>query len=69
MFSVFDSYETHEQVLGIKVIDPEKTPVIFSWIKAINELPVVKELHIPHEKVVASVKLFSKLAMKRNLTK
>ncbi|KAL6183114.1 hypothetical protein ACLB2K_044525 [Fragaria x ananassa] len=63
MFSIFDSYEAHEQVLGIKVIDPEKTPVIYSWIKSINELHVVKELHIPHEKVLASVKLFRKLSM------
>lgn len=50
MFSIFDAYEAHEQVLGIKGIDPEKTPVTFSWITAINELPVAKELHIPHEK-------------------
>lgn len=32
MFSIFDAYEAHEQVLGIKGIDPEKTPVTFSWI-------------------------------------
>lgn len=32
MFSIFDAYGAHEQALGIKVIDPENTPVIFSWI-------------------------------------
>lgn len=67
MFSIFDAYEAHEQVLGIKLIDPENTPVIFSWITAINELPVAKELHIPHEIVVPSVKLFRELALKSSV--
>ena len=34
--------KVHEEVLGIKVIDPEKTPLVYSWLTALVELPLVK---------------------------
>lgn len=54
MFSIFGSHEAQEQVLGIKVIDPDKNPLLFSWMKALKDLPLVKDVvSAPHDKLVA----------------
>ncbi|KAJ7978421.1 putative Glutathione s-transferase [Quillaja saponaria] len=58
MCSFFGTHKSHEEVLGIKFIKPEKFPLLFSWLNAINELPLVKELAPPHEKSVALVQSF-----------
>ncbi|EEF52176.1 glutathione S-transferase U9 [Ricinus communis] len=52
MCSLFSPHKAQEEVLGVKIIDPDKTPLIFSWITSINELPAVKEITPPHEKLV-----------------
>ncbi|KAJ9677413.1 hypothetical protein PVL29_022411 [Vitis rotundifolia] len=43
MCALFGPYRAHEEVLGMKMIDPERNPLLFSWVMAITELPVVKE--------------------------
>lgn len=44
LYSGFGAHKVPEEVLGTKIIDPEKTPLIFSWPTALNELPLAKEL-------------------------
>ncbi|OMO79177.1 hypothetical protein COLO4_24510 [Corchorus olitorius] len=56
--SLFGAFEIQEQVLGIKIIDPEKTPLIFSLLTAINQVPLVKESAPPFDKTVATLKAF-----------
>ncbi|XP_034217015.1 glutathione S-transferase U9-like [Prunus dulcis] len=62
--SVFGPHKVQEEVLGIKIIDPEKTPLIFSWVTALTELPLVKELTPPHEKLLALLQFFRNNALK-----
>ncbi|ONI08671.1 hypothetical protein PRUPE_5G192800 [Prunus persica] len=62
--SVFGPHKVQEEVLGIKIIDPEKTPLIFSWVTALTELPLVKELTPPHEKLLAFLQFFRNNALK-----
>ncbi|PON93605.1 Glutathione S-transferase, C-terminal-like [Trema orientale] len=50
-------YQVQEQVLGAKFLDPETTPFLFSWVTAINEHPVVKELSPPLDKLVGLLQL------------
>jgi glutathione S-transferase len=47
------AYKALEEVLQFKVIDQEKTPLLFSWLNSIAEVPLVKESAPPYEKVVA----------------
>ncbi|CAI9112163.1 OLC1v1012556C1 [Oldenlandia corymbosa var. corymbosa] len=47
------AFKIQEEVFGVKVIDPEKNPLLFSWVNALIELPVVKEIAPPREKVIA----------------
>ena len=53
VWSTFGSYKVQEEIFGIKVIDPEKYPLIFSWVTALNEVPFLKELSPPHERLLA----------------
>ncbi|KAL6319004.1 hypothetical protein AAG906_001477 [Vitis piasezkii] len=46
------AHKVQEVVLGVKFIDPEKYPLVYSWLTALTELAVVKELRPPHEKLV-----------------
>lgn len=64
LLSLFGPHRVQSEVVGVKVIDPEKTPLVFSWIAALSELPVVKELTPPHDKVVAFLHSFRNAALK-----
>ncbi|KAL6281313.1 hypothetical protein ACE6H2_018194 [Prunus campanulata] len=52
MVVTFGPYKAHEEVLGFKMSDPERNPLLFSWVAAMKEHPVVKEVDPPHDKLV-----------------
>lgn len=52
MGTTFGPHKAHEQVFGIKTMDPDRYPLLFSWITALNEHPLMKELHPPYDKLV-----------------
>ncbi|KAM5570755.1 glutathione S-transferase U9-like [Rosa sericea] len=53
--SVFCAFSAVEELIGVKIIDPEKTPVLFSWITALREQPIVMETITPPEKLVSLI--------------
>ncbi|RVW90489.1 Glutathione S-transferase U9 [Vitis vinifera] len=46
------AHKAQEEALGVKFIDPEIYPPVYSWVTALTELAVVKEFRPPHEKLV-----------------
>ncbi|EOY21827.1 Glutathione S-transferase tau 9 [Theobroma cacao] len=64
ILSLLGPHKVQEEVLGIKIIDPEKTPLIFAWLTAINQLTVVKESTPPHDKLVALLKFLRENSLK-----
>ncbi|KAK6261624.1 hypothetical protein QUC31_007440 [Theobroma cacao] len=64
ILSLLGPHKVQEEVLGIKIIDPEKTPLIFSWLTAINQMTVVKESTPPHDKLVALLKFLKENSLK-----
>ncbi|XP_038687950.1 glutathione S-transferase U9-like [Tripterygium wilfordii] len=63
IWSLFGPHKAQEEVFGVKFIDPDKFPLISAWVTAIMELPLVKELTLPHEKLVG----FLQMARQRTL--
>lgn len=63
MYALFGPYKAHEEVLGMKMIDPERNPLLFSWVMAITEIPVVQESTPPHEKLVGLVQFIRQHAL------
>ncbi|KAF8015014.1 hypothetical protein BT93_H0718 [Corymbia citriodora subsp. variegata] len=55
--SILGTHKVLEEVLGVKFLDPEKYPMMNSWVKALTELPLVKESMPPHEKLVGILRL------------
>ncbi|KAM3269094.1 glutathione S-transferase U10 [Capsicum chacoense] len=47
------TYKAAEEVLGMKILDPEKYPFVYSWVNTLLELPLVKETLPQHDKVVS----------------
>ncbi|KAK7304619.1 hypothetical protein VNO77_42503 [Canavalia gladiata] len=62
--TIFGAYKAYEEVLGIKLIVPEKLPVLFSWLMGIAELEAVKRATPPHEKTVGILQRFRQSALK-----
>ena len=62
--SFFGDYKVSEEVLGIKALDPEKTPLVCSWVEALHDVPVVKETRDPHEKLVGFLKFMRQNVLK-----
>lgn len=50
--SLFGAYKVQEEVLGLTILDPEKVPLVLSWVHALMEVPIVMELTPPHDKLV-----------------
>ncbi|MCD9641809.1 hypothetical protein HAX54_028253 [Datura stramonium] len=47
------TFRAAEEVLGMKILDPEKNPFVYSWVTTLLELPLVKDTLPPHDKVVS----------------
>ncbi|KAH7550309.1 hypothetical protein JRO89_XS13G0169400 [Xanthoceras sorbifolium] len=62
--AVLGTQRANEQVQGVKIVDPERFPLMFSWVEQLNELPVVKGVFPPHAKVVAFLQFIRKNALK-----
>lgn len=52
MVATFGPYKAHEQVFGFKMLDKYRNPLLFSWVAAMKEHPLLKELDPPHDKLV-----------------
>ncbi|KAF7848353.1 hypothetical protein BT93_L2070 [Corymbia citriodora subsp. variegata] len=61
--SILGAHKVQEEVLRVKFLDPEKYPTVTSWVKALIELPLVKEAMPPHEKLVGVFQLFRARAL------
>lgn len=64
MIATLGSFEPQEEVLGVKILDPVRNPLIFSWVQALNQLPVVKESNPPEEKLIALLQLLKERGIK-----
>ncbi|XWS48029.1 hypothetical protein CRYUN_Cryun13aG0036900 [Craigia yunnanensis] len=62
--SLFGPQKVEEEVLGLKILDPGKTPLLCSRVTAINQLSLVKELTPPRDKLVAFLKFIRENALK-----
>lgn len=61
LVTIFAAHKAQEEVLGKKIVDAEKHPLLYSWVSALTNLPVIKESIPPHETLVAALKSWSPL--------
>ncbi|KAF9610774.1 hypothetical protein IFM89_024630 [Coptis chinensis] len=54
-----------EEVVGVKVMEPQEFPRLQAWIKNFKEVPVIKENLPDHEKMVPTYKLRREMLMAR----
>ncbi|KAH0657972.1 hypothetical protein KY289_026720 [Solanum tuberosum] len=47
------AYKVQEEVFGFKLLEEEKTPLLYSWVTTLIELPIVKGITPSHDKVVS----------------
>lgn len=54
----FGMCKAQDEVFGVNFLDPEKAPLIHSWVNSLLELPVLKETVPPHDKAVSFLRAF-----------
>ncbi|XWS60556.1 hypothetical protein CRYUN_Cryun07bG0045900 [Craigia yunnanensis] len=57
-----------EEAFGVKIVDQEKTPMLSSWIIALDQMPVVEETIAPNEKLVQVMHLVRQSALQSPTT-
>ncbi|KAB2045470.1 hypothetical protein ES319_D01G164100v1 [Gossypium barbadense] len=62
--SVFSFHVAMEEVLGIKMVDSEKNPLLHSWVTKLNHLALVKETMAPNHILVEVLKVVRQKALK-----
>ncbi|KAJ0048080.1 hypothetical protein Pint_15203 [Pistacia integerrima] len=58
MITTFGCYKANEEAFSVKVLDPDKYPLMFSWVQNLSDLPVCKEVIPPHDKLVNLLKSY-----------
>ncbi|KAL1203888.1 Glutathione S-transferase U9 [Cardamine amara subsp. amara] len=66
MCTLLGPYKAHEEVLGLKIIDPETVPGVYRWLNAISQTGVVKDLSPPYEQVVEFLRGFRQMCLSRS---
>lgn len=64
LVTTFGSHKAYEEVLGVKILVPENTPLLYSCVRSLNELPVVKEICPPHDMLLSKLKIYRQNALK-----
>ncbi|XWS60550.1 hypothetical protein CRYUN_Cryun07bG0045500 [Craigia yunnanensis] len=62
--ATFSPYKIQEEIAGVKILDPKRHPIIYSWVTNMNQVPVMKELVPPHEKLLALLQFVRQNALK-----
>ncbi|KAF2609432.1 hypothetical protein F2Q68_00046448 [Brassica cretica] len=48
----FGVYKAVHEAIGVEIIDPVNTPTLYNWIEQLQQLPVIKEVEVPHDRLV-----------------
>lgn len=49
------SYPAINEAVAV-ILSPEKNPELFSWVNALRDHPLIKEMLSPHDKLVARIR-------------
>ncbi|CAK9312282.1 unnamed protein product [Citrullus colocynthis] len=52
MLTVLGRYKIYEEFFGMKIVEEEEIPIVFSWLNRLIEHPIAKEGAAPKEKVM-----------------
>ncbi|PIN06878.1 Glutathione S-transferase [Handroanthus impetiginosus] len=64
IIATLGAFRAQEEVLGIKILDPKKHPLIFEWVTNLMKVDVVKEITASHEELVLALQTFRQNAAK-----
>ncbi|XP_009616912.1 glutathione S-transferase U9-like [Nicotiana tomentosiformis] len=64
LVTTFGSHKAYEEVLGVKILVPENTPLLYSCVTSLNELTLVKQICSPHDMLVSKLKIYRQNALK-----
>ncbi|CAK9158672.1 unnamed protein product [Ilex paraguariensis] len=63
MAQTMNANKAIEEAFGLKLIDPEKYPLVYSWMTSLHEIPVVRETAAPSHKMVGLLHILRKMGL------
>ncbi|KAL0701739.1 hypothetical protein Bca4012_057861 [Brassica carinata] len=48
----FGVHKVFHEAIGVEIISPVNTPTLYNWIERLQQLPVIKEVEVPHDRLV-----------------
>ncbi|EOA34238.1 hypothetical protein CARUB_v10021750mg [Capsella rubella] len=52
IIATFGAHKVYREAIGVEIIDPVNTPTLYNWIECLQDLPVMKEVEVPRDKLV-----------------
>lgn len=52
IIATFGAHKVYHEAIGVERIDPVNTPILYNWIERLQELPVMKEVELPRDRLV-----------------
>ncbi|XP_010533411.1 PREDICTED: glutathione S-transferase U10 [Tarenaya hassleriana] len=68
LVSTLGVHEAYSEALGVEIIDPVETPVTFSRVERVRELPEFKEVAPPHDMFVKRMRNYRQGRLERAVT-
>lgn len=64
MSTTFGSFKVYEEVICVKILVPERNPLLYKWVLALKQVPLVKELLSPPDKLAPLLQRYRQNALK-----
>lgn len=52
IIATFGAHKVYHEAIGVEIIDPANTPTLYNWIESLQELPVMKDVELPRDRLV-----------------
>lgn len=52
IMATFGAHKAHREAIGVEIIGPVNTQTLYNWIERLQDLSVMKEVQVPHDKLV-----------------
>ncbi|CAH8355814.1 unnamed protein product [Eruca vesicaria subsp. sativa] len=52
IIACFGVHKVFNEAIGVEIIGPASTPTLYNWIERLQQLPMIKEVEVPHDRLV-----------------
>ncbi|KAF8111417.1 hypothetical protein N665_0076s0388 [Sinapis alba] len=58
-------HKVFHEAIGVEIIGPVNTPTLYNWIERLQELPMIKEVEVPHDRLVTFLQKYRQVHLQQ----